>query len=73
MLDNNKNALTDDELEQVTGGDAVPSNVYEGVTRMLCDFCGESHEWAGDYMGWVGECRCCGRHEFHGQYWVHYT
>lgn len=40
MLENKNNALTDDELTQVSGGGKVPSQIYEGVTSMKCNFCG---------------------------------
>ena len=73
MLENKNNALTDDELTQVSGGGKVPSSIYEGVTSMKCDFCGYTPDWAGDYMGITLECPGCGRNEFHGNYWVHYN
>ena len=73
MIENIKNALTDDELTQVSGGGAERSGIYEGVTSMRCDFCGYTPSWAGDYMGQTLDCPGCGRHEFHGDYWIHYT
>ena len=73
MIENIKNALTDDELTQVSAGGAERSDVYGGVTSMRCDFCGYTPSWAGDYMGQTLDCPECGRHEFHGDYWIHYT
>ena len=72
MLENKNNALTDDELTQISGGGKVPSSIYEGVTSMKCDFCGYTPDWEGDYMGITLECPYCGGN-FHGNYWVHYT
>ena len=65
--------LTEEELAQVTGGGKVPSQIYEGVTSMKCDFCGYSPDWAGDYMGITLECPNCRRNKFHGNYWVHFN
>ena len=66
--------LTEEELAQVSGGvGKVPSQIYEGVTSMKCNFCGHTPDWAGDYMGITLECPYCGRKEFHGNYWVHYN
>ena len=66
-------ALEEESLQGVSGGGKVPSQIYEGVTAMKCDFCGYTPDWAGDYMGITLDCPYCGRHVFHGNYWVHYT
>lgn len=65
-----ENELPDEELQNVSGGGEIRTDTYGGITKMKCDFCGESPAWAGDYMGVTLDCPCCGRHEFHGDYWV---
>lgn len=74
MLDNEKNILPDNELETVSGGGyAVPSDTYEGVTVMKCDFCKIKYHWAGDFMnGNMHDCPRCKRHQLHGEFWAHY-
>lgn len=65
--------LTENDLLNASGGGSVPSDHFEGVTRMKCDFCNYGPEWAGDFMnGYVTECPECHNHCFHGAHWVHY-
>ena len=52
MADNEKNAVNEENLEQVAGGKVK--------TRMQCSACGRSKNWAGMYLNQTYGCPFCG-------------
>ena len=65
MNDFDKNALNDEELEDVTGGKrGFNRNGSNPVTKMKCKFCGYEVEFAGHFEDKTFECKKC--HKKHG-------
>ena len=68
-----KELTENDLLNPSGGGGEVPSDHFEGFTRMKCDYCNYGTDWAGDFMNdYLTNCPKCHRRCFHGDYLVRY-
>ena len=57
----NKNALLDEELEDVTGGKGVNKFGNNPTTKMKCKYCGFPVTFAGNFEDVTFTCRKCHR------------
>ena len=66
-----KELTENDLLNPSGGGGEVPSDHFEGVTRMKCDNCNFCTLWEGNFMnGYLTDCPECYQHCFHGECWI---
>ena len=61
MNDFDKNALSDAELEDVTGGKGINKFGNNPTTKMKCKFCGFPVTFAGNFEDKTFECKKCHR------------
>ena len=55
----NSNAVSDDELENITGGKNINKFGNNPVTKMKCKFCGYEVVFAGKFEDKTFECKKC--------------